>query len=98
MTTGRRRRSIGDDAPHLLSLEDKIILALLSRGVNLTTYILASDAEEGVRLCLECVGRHLQFEDDDSVCNCGVCEEGRKVQEGTGRERVVRWLRRKNGI
>lgn len=124
--TGVEERETGEDkAPHLFSLEEKIMLLLLSRGISLQTYILGprlplTEGEhpgqtgltrgDGQRYCIECVGKHLRFEqegrdigisqarDDDVTkdCHCPICVQGRMVERGA-RGGVVRWLRRRGG-
>lgn len=84
-----------------LTLEEKVILALISRGILLSTYILGGSESDGIwedhRYCVECVGRHLGLDGkEDGGCGCDTCAVEREVRGGHAGG-VLRWLRRKGG-
>lgn len=84
-----------------MTLEEKVLLALLGRGVELMTFVIGD--ERGWRFCRACAGVHLGLRagegegegKEESRCGCMVCKEERRVREGS--EGVMRWLRRKGG-
>lgn len=82
-------------APHRLTLEEKVYLLLMGRGLDVTPFVVGD--EEGHRFCAGCARRHLGL--GGGKCGCGVCEgERRWREEEEGREGgVMRWLRRKAG-
>ena len=82
-------------APHRLTLEEKVYLLLMGRGLDVTPFVVGD--EEGYRFCAGCARRHLGVE--QGACACGVCVgERRWREEEEGVEGgVMRWLRRKTG-
>lgn len=87
----------GSPPPHQLTLEEKVLLSLLSRGTDLAIYVMGD--RESSRFCRECCRAHLGFEEEAEGrvgCGCRVCEEEARVREGKG-EGIMRWLRRRNG-
>lgn len=88
-----------DRPPHLLSLEEKVFVALLGRGTGLATYIIG-DEYGGYSFCVNCAARHLGLNDleGEKKCCCLVCKEEDKVRVKGYRElTTMRWLRRRPG-
>lgn len=75
--------------PHLLTLDERVLLALLGRGLDLSSFVVGP-----TRLCLACAAAHLGVV--DGRCGCEGCDEERRVRS-SGAGGVLRWLRRKSG-
>lgn len=88
-----------DRPPHLLSLEEKVFVALLGRGTGLATYIIG-DGDGGYSFCVNCAAQHLGLTEieGEKKCCCLVCKEEDKVRvKGYGDTTTMRWLRRRPG-
>ncbi|SCV70994.1 BQ2448_3756 [Microbotryum intermedium] len=96
-------------ARYLLTLEERVLLALHARSSDKLQTIVTGDPKRH-RFCCTCGARHLGVDDFREVgmldhsggerCECEVCKEERRVKgEGDGDRRgqavVMRWLRRK---
>lgn len=81
--------------PHRLTLEEKVLLLLIGRGLDLTTFVVGDT--EGYRFCKACARAHLGVIEE--ACGCEVCRgESRWREEEEGNEGgVMRWLRRRAG-
>lgn len=92
--------------PQVLSLEEKVFLALLSRGSDLPCYVIGDlSAQKRYSFCVTCAAGHLglglSYDDGRGECRCWcrVCKGEAKVRKGEdGERRVMRWLRRRVGI
>ncbi|SCZ98454.1 BZ3500_MvSof-1268-A1-R1_Chr7-1g09148 [Microbotryum saponariae] len=94
-------------ARYLLTLEERVLLALHARSSDKLQTIVIGDSRRH-RFCYDCGARHLGVDDfrevgmlDSSArkrCECEICKEERRVKgEGDrkGQAVVMRWLRRK---
>ncbi|KDE07809.1 hypothetical protein MVLG_01905 [Microbotryum lychnidis-dioicae p1A1 Lamole] len=94
-------------ARYLLTLEERVLLALHARSSDKLQTIVIGDSKRH-RFCYDCGARHLGVDDfrevgmlDSSAgkrCECEICKEERRFKgEGarTGQAVVMRWLRRK---
>lgn len=92
-STNGSSRTGGSKPPHLLTLEERVLLALIGRGLDLTTFVIGG---EGYQFCLPCATSHLAL--DQNSCACRVCAEERRVkgdERGSDGDSIMRWLRRK---
>lgn len=91
------------DLPQVLSLEEKVFLALLGRGSDLPCYIIGDSSDQKrYSFCVTCAAGHLglglSYDGGRGECRCWcrVCKGEAKVREGeNGERRVMRWLRRR---